>query len=63
MLVSAEMHVADKDLPTKYDRMLVAVFELATGQHAAYYAIRSNDSKKDVTDARRRSAATVSARK
>ena len=63
VLVSAEMHVADTDLPTKYDRVLVAVFELESGQHAAYYAIRPNDSKKNVADALRRSAATVSARK
>ena len=63
VLVSAEMHVSNKDLPTKYDRMLVAVFELESGRHAAYFAIRPNDSKTDVVEAMHISAATVTARK
>ncbi len=63
VLVSAEMHVADKELPTTFDRMLVAVFELESGRHAAYFAIRPDDSKKDVVEALRTSAGTVTARK
>jgi hypothetical protein len=63
VLTTADMHVDDKDLPTTYDRMVVAAFELESGQHAAYYVIRPNDSKSDVTDALRRSAETVTARK
>jgi len=63
VLASAELHIADQDLPTTYDRVLVAVFELGGGQHAVYFAVRPNDSRKNVTDALRQSAETVSARK
>jgi hypothetical protein len=41
----------------------VAVFELESGRHAAYFAIRPDDSKSDVVQALRISAGTVTARK
>ena len=63
VLARADMHIADKDLPTTYDRMVVVVFELESGQHAVYYVIRPNDSKDDISDALRQSADTVTARK
>ena len=51
------------DLPTDYDRVVAAIFELESGQHAAWYALRANDSRAEVVQAMEDSAKTVTARK
>jgi hypothetical protein len=62
LLASAEMHVSQPGLPTTYDRVIVAVFQLKSGQHVVWYALRANDSPKDVVQALEGSADTVTAR-
>jgi Protein of unknown function (DUF2510) len=61
--VTAELHVSYPDLPSKYDRMSVAVFELESGEHVAWWALEPDDSPKAVTEALEASAATLTARK
>jgi hypothetical protein len=63
LLVSAEIHYDYRGLASRYDRVVVAVFALESGRHAAWYALRPNDSPKDVTEALGASARTVTARK
>ena len=60
--LSAELHVSVPNLPTRYDRLVLAVFELESGQHVAWYSLQPNDSPKDVGKARQNSAKTVTAR-
>jgi hypothetical protein len=62
-VVRAELHVSYPDLPSAYDRMSVAVFELESGEHVAWWALEPNDSPKAVAAALEASAATVTARK
>lgn len=61
--VTAELHVSYPDLPSDYDRMTVAVFELESGEHVAWWALEPDDSPRAVTEALEASAATVTARK
>jgi hypothetical protein len=62
VLVRAELHVSVPDLPSKYDRLVLAVFELKSGEHMAWYSLTPNDSPKDVAKARQESSSTVTAR-
>jgi len=63
VLLSAEVHVSKPGLATKYDRAILALFQLESGQHVAWYALRANDSPKDVVQALEDSADTVEAQK
>ena len=62
-IVTAELHVPYRDLPSAYDRMSVAVFELESGEHVAWWSLEPEDSPRAVADALDESAATVTARK
>jgi hypothetical protein len=62
LLLSAEMHLSMPGLPTAYDRVVLALVELKSGQHVAWYALRADDSPKDVANALEDSADTVTAR-
>ena len=62
VLLSANVHVSKPGLATKYDRVLVVVVKLQSGQHVVWYAMRANDSPKDVVKALEDSADTVTAR-
>ena len=61
VLLSANVHVSKPGLATKYDRVLLVVVKLQSGQHVAWYAMRANDSPKDVVKALEDSADTVTA--
>ena len=62
-IVTAELHVPYRDLPSAYDRMSVAVFELESGEHVAYWSLEPEKSPRAVAGALDESAATVTARK
>jgi hypothetical protein len=62
VLVSAELHVSVRNLPTRYDRLALAVVELKSGEHVAWYSLQPDDSPKDVVRARLNSSRTVTAR-
>ena len=62
LLISAEVHVAKPSLPTKYDRVVLVLVQLRSGEHVAWYAVRPNDSPKNVAKALTDSADTVTAR-
>jgi Protein of unknown function (DUF2510) len=62
LLVSAEAHLSVPNLPTKYDRVVLVVAELESGQHVAWYGLRANDSPKDVVQELQDSASTLTAR-
>ena len=61
--LTVELHISYPDLPTEYDRMTVAVFELESGEHVAWWALEPDDSPQAVTEALEASAATLTARK
>ena len=61
VLLSMELHLSVKDLPTAYDKLLIAVVELADGEYATWFAASPNDAPKDVSKALKSSAATVTA--
>jgi hypothetical protein len=62
VLLSADVHVSEPGLRTKYDRLVLVVVELQSGRYAAWYAGRPNDSPNDVRKALEASASTVTAR-
>ena len=62
-LISADLHYSIKDVPSRYDRIVVAVTQLESGAYAAWYATRPNDASKSVIDALNNSASTLRARK
>jgi Protein of unknown function (DUF2510) len=62
VLLSAQVHLAEPGLATKYDHVVLVVVELQSGEQLAWYAARPNDSPKDVTEALQSSANTLTAR-
>jgi Protein of unknown function (DUF2510) len=62
VLLSADVHFSKPGLATKYDRVVLVVVKLQSGQHVAWYAMRANDSPKDVVKALEDSTKTVTAR-
>ena len=62
VLLSADVHVSTPGLATQYDRVVLVVVKLQSGQHLAWYAMRANDSKADVRKALQASADTLTAR-
>ena len=62
VLLSANVHFSKPGLATKYDRVVLVVVKLQSGQHAAWYAMRANDSPKDVAKSLEDSTNTVTAR-
>jgi hypothetical protein len=62
VLLSANVHFSKPGLATKYDRVVLVVVKLQSGQHMAWYAMRANDSPKDVAKALEDSTKTVTAR-
>ncbi len=61
VLLSMRVHVKLKDLPTKYDRVIVAVFQLANGEHVTWFAANADDSPKSLTKVLNDSVNTVNA--
>jgi hypothetical protein len=62
VLLSAQVHLSEPGLPTKYDHVVLVVVELQSGEQVAWYAARPNDSPKDVTGALQSSADSLTAR-
>jgi hypothetical protein len=62
LLLTAEVLVSKPGLRTKYDRVVLAVVRLSSGQHVAWYALRPSDSPKDVVQALQDCANTITAR-
>jgi hypothetical protein len=61
--LSAEVHVSKAGLASTYDRVVLIVVRLESGRHVAWYALRANDSPRDVVAAFEASAGTITARK
>ena len=62
-IVTAEIHVSYKGLPTKFDALQVTIFRLESGRHVVWWGFRPNDSPDALTLALRESYATLNARK
>ena len=61
VLLSMELHLSVKDLPTAYDKLLIVVVELADGEYATWFAASPNDAPKEVAKVLKSSASTVTA--
>ena len=51
-----ELHLSVKGLPTRYDELIIAVVELADGEHATWFASNPDDAPKAVSKALKASA-------
>jgi hypothetical protein len=61
VLLSMEVRLSVKGLPTSYDTLIITVVELSDGEYATWFAADPDDSPKDVSKALKSSAATVTA--
>lgn len=62
MMLSGEVQYRIKGLSSTYDRMFLAVVELRSGRHAAFYSVRPNDTPKSTLAVLDASLGTLSAR-
>jgi hypothetical protein len=63
VLLSAEVHFSIKNLPSRYDRLVVVVSQLESGAYGVWYAARADDAPKSMRTTLTNSAATLTARK
>ena len=61
-LITANLHYSIKDLPSKYDVIVVAVTQLESGAYAVWYATRADDASKSLREVLIKSAGTLEAR-
>jgi hypothetical protein len=62
-VVTAELHVSNPGLPTKYDAMRVVIVRLESGRHVAWWGLVPDDSPEEVRMAVAASAESITARK
>ena len=63
ILIGADLHYSVKNVPSRYDAIVLVVVKLESGAYGAWYAMRPNDTPKSTRDVLVDSANTFTARK
>ena len=63
ILITADLHYSVKNVPSRYDAIVVAVVKLESGAYAAWYGMRPNDTPKSTRQVLVDSVQTLTARK
>lgn len=62
MIITGNVGYSIKGLSSTYDRLVVVVFQLADGTHAAWFVVRPNDTPQAILDVLNAAADTVTVR-
>ena len=63
ILIGADLHYSVKNVPSRYDAIVIVVVKLESGAYGAWYAMRPNDTPKSTRQVLVDSANTFTARK